>query len=495
MSKKQSPRILVCEFHQETNSFNPIVWDMEKFKSGLVCEGETLLKVFSSIRSPLMGMFNAIKEAGGEIIPGCAMRAQSGGLVDHSVLELFISKTITAILEQQPLDGIFISLHGATQTTKEEDACGLAVESIREAAGKEAVIAICCDLHANITDKLVNNADFISGYLTYPHIDYYETGYRAAKLGMQRICGDNNLYMAYAKAPMIVPASGYTSSNGAFKEILDQGARLVEDGEILDFTVFQMQPWLDVSCATSSVIVIASRNDVAQRHASAIGKALFDKREEFWPKLISIDEVIDIAEMNDSKKPVLLVDAADSPNAGAVGDSVAVVLKLLKRGSSIRAATIVTDPDAVLKAFEVGIGNKAMFRIGAGLTPGMPGPLEAEAYVQSLHDGIFTLEGPAGRGMAIQIGRSAVLKVGTIDILVCQNPGGTGDPQIYRHFGIEPFFYQLLVVKANTSFREPYAPIAADVCVANTPGAAAADLVSLPFQRIPKDRFYPFADI
>ena len=62
-------------------------------------------------------------------------------------------------------------------------------------------------------------------------------------------------------------------------------------------------------------------------------------------------------------------------------------------------------------------------------------------------------------------------------------------------FGIEPRFYDLLEVKANTSFRLPYSAFASEFCYADVPGCVGtADLCSLPFQKIPHP-FYPFEEM
>ena len=121
----------------------------------------------------------------------------------------------------------------------------------------------------------------------------------------------------------------------------------------------------------------------------------------------------------------------------------------------------------------------------------MPGPLKAVGRVSSLHDGSFRQEGPAGRGFPCNVGMSAVISFGNIDIMVCEEPGASGDPQILRHFGIEPKLYDLIVVKANTSFKVPYSAFADDFCYADTPGAGASNLEYFDWKNLPKG-FYPF---
>jgi microcystin degradation protein MlrC len=139
----------------------------------------------------------------------------------------------------------------------------------------------------------------------------------------------------------------------------------------------------------------------------------------------------------------------------------------------------------------VGVGNTAEFEIGSKFTPGMPAPMKAEAKVVSLHDGFFRQEGPAGRGFPNHIGKTAVVRIGNIDIMLCENPTASGDPQLLRHFGIEPTLYDLIVVKANTSFRVSYGAFAGEIYYADTPGICASNLKFFQWHNLPK-KLYPF---
>ena len=220
----------------------------------------------------------------------------------------------------------------------------------------------------------------------------------------------------------------------------------------------------------------------------------YEIRKEFKDDLYSIDKVIDFALENKSGKPVILVDFADSANAGSTGDSSTILQRLLEREIIPKTALIVNDSKAVELAFKVGVGNKAIFSIGGTRNPTLFKIVQAEAYIKSLHDGTFRLEGPAGRGMLNDIGRTAVITIGDIDIVVCNSMVFNGDPQVYRGFGVEPTFYQMVVVKACGSFREPYGIIADRIYLTDTPGAASANLKSLPYRKIP-NTFYPFSAI
>ncbi|MCD6576712.1 MAG: M81 family metallopeptidase [Anaerolineaceae bacterium] len=485
-------KIVVSEFCQETNSFNPVVTTLEDFKRRGIFEG----KEMRTIQGPraLVGIFQAIEEDGGEIIPACSMNSQSGGLVDQPALDYFIEKTLGAIKQNKPVDGVFLSLHGATQTTEYDDACGIILESVRKEVGDDVVITASADLHANVTPKMMKNADFICGYQSYPHVDFFNTGYRAAKLGMRSLRGEK-LHMVQVSIPMIFPASGYSSLTSPFRELINDAKELVETGKLCDCSIFQMQPWLDVDPAAGSVVIaIAADVDAARMHAVQLGQRLLDMRDQFKPDLFTIDQVIDLATENKSGKPVILVDSADSANAGSTGDSAVVLQRLLERKLDVKTALVVNDARAAELAHEIGVGSRAVFSIGGTRNPDMFNPVRVEAYVKSLHDGTFCLEGPAGRGIVVNIGRTAVISVGKIDIVVCRSMLFGGDPQIFRGFGIEPTFYQMVVVKACTSFRAAYNLFADVICLTDTPGAASADLKSLPYKKIP-NTFYPFSTL
>ena len=484
-------RVLVCEFHQESDTFNPLVSTLENcFQKVRCAEGKEAYDLAKAVPCALHGMIDAVEEFGGELILSQSLFGGSGGRVSDDALA-FLKDKVRADLEKYgPVDAVFASLHGACCTESEDDASGALLAYIRELVGPDVVMAASCDLHANTTPLMLASADIICGYQTYPHVDFYETGYRAASLGMRKLAGES-VRLAATTIPMMTPPAGYTTQAEPFKSVVDYAKSLVADGTLQDYTIFNVQPWLDIETIGCTIIAVASDESVACRYADDLAARFFAIRDGMWPDLMSVDEIIDLAENPDTPKPVILVDSADSPNGGAVGDSAYVALRLQARNATIRSGMFVKDPEAAKKAFEVGVGNKAYFEVGNKFTPDMPAPLKGEAVVRSLHDGDFLQEGPAGKGLHCNVGLSAVLSFGFVDIMVCEQPGASGDPQILRHFGIEPKVYDLIVVKANTSFRVPYSAFASVMCNADTPGAGTSNLKRLVWRKLPKN-YYPF---
>ncbi len=487
---RDKKRVLVCEFHQETNTFNPIVMPLEAFKALRYAEGIEGYNLCKSLPCTVHGIIDAIEEADGIVIPTIFLYTVAGGRVSDDVTKLLYDRMQHYIEEAGEFDAVCAALHGATCAESEDDVCGAFLTYLRELVGEDIPIAVSFDLHANITETILKKADIICGYQSYPHVDIYETGYRAATLCMRKL-RKNPTFMAVTSVPMLVPPVGYTSLEQPFKGVIDSGKALLTDKTLLDFTVFNVQPWLDVPEISSTVVTIAENAETAKRQAESLARKLFDNRDGYWPDLMSIDQAIDRAEANTSGKPVILVDSADSPNSGAVGDSVTVAIRLLERGSNLRTGMFVKDPEAVNYAFSVGVGHSAEFELGAKFTPNIPGPLKAVGTVRSLHDGHVLQEGPVGKGSPFYVGKAAVISFGNLKIMVCEAPAVPGDPQLFRHFGIEPLLHDLIVVKANCSFRVPYSKFAGEFCFTETPGAGTSNLKSFLWKNIPKG-LYPF---
>ena len=494
-------RIYLCGLQQETDSFNLVPTTIEDYLgvdySDPAYTEETGRIIPETIGDgALRGMLDVMAVRGCEVICGVHANARSGGAVQPDVVEWFLRHTLTEISHAGKLDGVLVVLHGATQSQTSDDVCGDILTAIREAVGEEMVIAASCDLHANVTERMARAADYICGYQTYPHLDFYRVGSRAATLLADHLEGRKRK-MAHVTVPVMVSAHAYSTERGGLKLLMDRGHEMVANGRLADFTIFQVQPWLDVEKIGSAVLAVADDEETAVAAAKELALGSFALRKELQGEpLWSIDEVVEKARAtHEDGHPVVLADSADSPGAGANGDSAAVLEAVLPYRDTLRVAFALDDTPAVEKAWQLGVGAVADFTLGATRAPHLTHSVVVkDALVRSLSDGTFIHEGAARRGAEINIGRCAVLQAGKIQILLSTNSRFNGDLQFYRGFGIEPTMCDLVNVKRCTSFRANYEPFAALICNTATPGASSPDLKSLPYQRIPRP-FYPFDEV
>ena len=489
-----SKKIYMCGLSQESNSFNPVLTTLSVFENySPFWGGDILPQAFC--HHSATGMYEVLSEAGAEIFCGPVIRAGSGGPVDHSVIEHFLDTVLKQIKSFEAVDGVGIVLHGATVSDKVEDVCGYILETIRNAIGEDAIISAAFDLHANITERVAKNADYITGYQEYPHLDQKETGVRAAKRLIENLEGKGGK-TAIVSTPSIASAHGYTTQKGSLNKLVTYAKKLIKKGEIIDYTIFEVQPWLDVEKMATTVVVIAHDEKKAKTVATKLAHENFALREELLgEKLYTIPEVVEKALKNKSGKPVILVDSSDSPNAGANADSAAVLEYLLPYRDELNCAVAVSDIPAVEKAINLGVGAVSDFTLGATKAPLLSKPvLVKDAVVMSIHNGEFYSFGPEDKGIKRDLGKTVVLKAGKIWIHVSSEGKFEGDLNFYRSFGIEPMACDLVGVKACTSFRAGYEPISAEICNTDTPGAAGGVLSALPFKKRPVP-MYPFEEI
>ena len=496
-------RVFLCGFHQETASFNPIPTTWQMYSRRAVGTGQELIDNIrpgsagrrSGAGATLAAMMDEAEKRGYEVVAGMDIGAASGGAVEQSVVDRYLAENLEMLKAALPVKAVLMCLHGATQSSASNDVCGDILTAIRQVVGEETVIGASCDLHANVTERMMRAADYISGYQTYPHLDFYETGHRAAVMALDKAEG-RGAKMAWVTLPQMAPAHGYTTEKSGLKELMSKGFALTEAGEIRDFSIFQVQPWLDVDKSGSTILVAADTEEKAVAVAADLAAGEFALREELQgPRLWTMAETVQAAVENKEDKPVVLVDSSDSPGAGSPGDSAEVLRYLLPHRDTLRAAVTVVDVPAVEKAFALGVGGKADFVLGATVSPELSAPVEVkDCVVKSLHSGEFVLEGPASRGAKATMGCAAVLQAGQLMILVNHAGGNCKDPQFYRSVGIEPTLCRLVDVKACTSFRAAYEPISAQICNTITPGAAGVELTTLPYRNIPTP-FYPFSQI
>jgi len=487
-------KVIIGEFNQETNSFCYGTSNRKNFEWGYIYEKNEMIQKLDG-NWTVGGMISAIREKGYEPLPSCAYASQSGGPLEHWVVEEFLEKFLADVKAAMPLDLVLLCMHGATQSTEYEDVEGYILEKVREVVGDKTVISVTLDLHGSCTEKMVSAADIICGFQTYPHVDHFNVGRRAALLGMSCVEDEVKPVMVRAMIPMMIPATTYTTNTEPLKSLVDYAHSKVDDGTLRDYTIFCIQPWLDVKKGGSCCLAIANDKETAEKYAVEIAQKFFDMRKEFKEELYSIDEVIDAAENKTTDDFVICVDSADSAGAGAGGDSVQVLQRLIERGTKIKAAVYLNDVPAVEAAYKLGVGKTAVFTLGATRDPILCKPIQLECYVKTLTDGVFRMEGPAWKGSTKNNGPTAVLQHGNIDIICFTSAIANQDPQQYRAFGVEPTIQDFILIKACTSYKAAYTKMTNLIFPCDTKGAASSNLFNFEFKNVPTDKMYPWVEL
>ena len=475
-------RVGVLYLIQESNTFSPLLTTLDDF--GLLT-GPSLLERWRGTRTEIGGFLDAIHPPDAEPVPLLAGWAITKGRIRRQEFARLGQIVDAALRGASPLDGLLLALHGAMCAESVDDAQGALLARARAILGPAVPIVVTLDLHANLTQRVCRAADAVIGYRTYPHIDMYQTGAAASELLLGILAGAPRPRTVMRKIPMIVPAENMQTTSGPMAEVWRAGAAL-KTPDIVSFSVFGVQPWLDIAEMGCSIAAVTTGEESrARRFSDAVARRFWHLRREFDVSLLSPAQAIREALANPAQ-PVVLSESSDSPTAGSPGDSADMLRALLKYAPDAPAVLWLCDEAAVDRAVKAGVGARVKLALGGSADRQNRRPVEVDAVVRSLSDGHFVNRGMQNTGMAQSMGRAAVLQVGAVSVLVSALPAGNIDPELFRSQGLEPRDYKIVIVKSATGFRAEYGPFAARMLVVDTPGVSSANLRSLPYRHVPR---------
>ncbi|PZF86681.1 M81 family metallopeptidase [Jiangella anatolica] len=435
------------------------------------------------------GAAGVVRAAGHEGVPLLRAWAMSGGPLTADAAATLERMLLDAIRAAGRLDGLYLGLHGALAADGIGDVDGHLLAAVRDLLGPEIPVAVSLDLHANLTRRMVRQADIVVGYHTYPHIDQVRTGAAAARLLIEQLTTGVRLRTYLAKRPMLVPAEAQSTGDGPIAD-LRRLADAVTSGGIRDVSIFPVQPWLDVGELGFAVTAVApADHPTAQHRCDDLAETAWDRRHDFDVELYEPRAAIERARTLDGL--VVLSESADSPTAGATGDSPAMVDALLRHGAGLRSLVTVADPAAVAACHDAGPGTRLSLDVGAGIDRRFHRPVRLTGEVRRLGAEPVELDGPFMKGTRYDMGRFAVVDTGLGPaVLLTEQPAPTFDLAPWRHAGLDPREADIVVVRSAHMYTQAYAPIARAALTLDLPGASTPRLDTLAFTNAPRP-LYP----
>lgn len=479
-------RIALGSIFQESNTLVPFRTGMQGFLDHYVRRGDEILTGFGDARVEIPGMLAVLRAAGATPVPLLAAYAGAGGPVERAVFEALLGDMLARLKAALPVDGVLLALHGAMALEDEEDPESEIIARVRALLPPGTPIGVSFDLHAHVTERLLQPGVFVVGYQQYPHIDMYETGERTARLLLDTLAGRRRPVMALAKRPMLIsPVNGRTA-DGPLAEVASEARALEAKGPVLHASLFPVQPWLDFEDQGFGVLVSADGDQAAaQAAADRLADMTWERRERLLPEHTPLEEAIRIG----LSEPGLTVvgDSGDGPSGGAAGDSTAVLRALIAAGAD-RASRLsyltLVDAPAAKAAATAGPGATVLLRVGHHVSTADGSPIMITGRVQALTDGDYVMRDAGAEGTVAHMGLSAVIAIGSIRLALRSVPGLEWDSGIYRSVGLDPTAAALVFVKSPSHFRASYAPIADRILIADTPGPTCTNLRKVPFRRI-----------
>ena len=210
---------------------------------------------------------------------------------------------------------------------------------------------------------------------------------------------------------------------------------------------------------------------------------VWDRRHEFVvERLLAPAEALARASESDVR-PFIITESADAPTAGATGDGPAMLHALAGWRSDRTVLSTIVDAPSVSACHEAGVGASVSLRVGGSLDPRWSAPVRVDAEVVRVGDGDYPLTGVGYNGITVSMGRFAVVRRGSMQLLLTELPAWSADPGTWRHAGLDPYDVDVLVVRSCTDYIANFPASAATAVVADVPGAATPRLTRLTFER------------
>lgn len=471
-------RILVCECIHEVASFNPVPTRYEDF---FVSGGAAMLARHRGVGSEVGGALSVFDEAAPlTIVPGYSARGiTSGGTIPANDFRRLAEEFLAAVRAAGKVDGVYFALHGAMAVEGEDDPEGFLLEQSRRLLGEGIPLVASFDLHGILTDRMLQHCDAITIYHTYPHVDFFETGQRAARLLLRLLRGEICPVTARVAIPALVRGDELITATGFFGQLVGK-ARAIEQGPGgLSAGVFIGNPFTDVlDLGSNTVVVMDGDADRAGRAATALAEEFWSQRQRMQAHLTSVTESVRRAV--ETRGTVVLMDPADATSSGAPGDSNAILSEIVRVGYRGRCLIPLVDPAAVEAAFAVGVGGRLQTKVGAAFDARRNTPLDIEAHVRLLSDGRFRSE---SFGHEWYAGRTAVLQAENVTLVVTSRPVHLFDRSLFHAHGQDPKTFDLVVVKSPHCQPHMFADWCALLLNVDAPGATSANLPTLGHQR------------
>ena len=358
--------IAIGGFFHESNSFNPIITGAEDF---LIFEGDEIhTQGVNYLQAKGIADFFGDKEDC-RLIPLVFARAVPNGLVEEA-LYLKLKDRFFELLEDHPRPDIFVlALHGSMRVQHIGSAETDLLEAIK-ARYPDLPIVCGLDMHATVTQKMLQLATAMVGYKTAPHLDAWETGQHAARMAWEILFEQADLRMAAVKIPALIAGEKSETDHPPMKDLIAELHSLEADESIAAASYLLGFPWADAQeNGVTALVVSKNEHSQAQEAAQMLADRFSENKSRFDFSMPAHppEEALLLA-LREKARPVFVSDSGDNPTAGSTGDNTGIIsllsgpLKEKTRGKKILVAGIF-DPFAA-SICKANLNRKISLKVG-----------------------------------------------------------------------------------------------------------------------------------
>jgi microcystin degradation protein MlrC len=482
------PRIVFGGFLHETNTFAPSRADYDKFLQGggwpALAEGEAIFPAVHNVNVSASGFIEAGREAGWDLVPTVWAAASPSAHVTEDAYERIAGAILDRVKVAGAPDAVYLDLHGAMLAEHLDDGEGELLARIRRVVGEGVPLVASLDLHGNVTPQMVEMADALVAFRTYPHVDMAETGRRSAAYLARMLAGEHHA-KAFRQLPFLIPIAWQSTLMEPCQSLYAELAAMEGDA-VPTLSFLPGFPAADFPDCGPSVIAYGATQEDADRAADRFAALVAARESAFAGEVLTPDEGVKramaIAAVGGG--PVTIADTQDNPGAGGNSDTTGMLRALIANDARRAAIGLIVDPEAARIVHQAGVGAAVTLALGG--KSNIPGdvPYEGTFTVEALSDGKLVASGPFYGGSRLNLGQSACLRIGDVRVVLASRKTQMADQEMFRFVGIEPRDMAVLIVKSSVHFRADFTAISLSILTCSAPGPMPVSPASLPWTRL-----------
>lgn len=492
MNEKMSYRIAIGGFEHETNTYLAETTDLEDF---ILLDQQEIISTHQGRGTYIGGMLRAACDLQVEAIPlyHAFVQEACSGTIKKEAYKTIKETLLNRLEEALPVDAVCLALHGAGVCEGIQDIEKDIIESVRNLVGDNVVIGATFDLHGNVTENTFRNLNLAYCLNNAPHTDMAERGYEAITGIVKTLSGEITPNIQLVRLPLLMAPISTEFGIGA--ELKKQCQNKEKIPGIIDCACFHGFPYDDIDVLGTSVIVMADKNqELAKKTAHEVANFIWKNKESFRTQVITPKQAIAEAEQIIQKKggPVVIADGSDNPGGGGPCNSTHLLKALLVGTMKKVCFAVIKDSKAVEIAWTSGVGSEVSISLGGNNDDIHGDPVSVRAVVKKLTDGRFKITSEQRKGEMLNIGKTALLGIGNMDLIISEQRHQPFDPEVFVKHGLDYREYDIVALKSTNHWRAGFPDISGSV-VAVTAGYMSLDLFSFERKNL-KGLYWPLAD-
>ncbi len=436
-------KVAIGGFYHESNSFSVEKSDFESFRRNGLFEGNEIIENLKGSHRFLGGYIDFCEENQWEMYPMIFANSFPSAPIENDLYE-HIKEVTGNVLKNTKVDAVLLHLHGAAVAKGYEDCEGDFLEFVRNIVGADVPIVATLDLHANVSDKMVEKATALFGFNTQPHEDQYEREQEAAGVVRDVLAGKIQPVSVRMQPPILLPALITDTGYGPMKTLVDRAFEWEKNPEVINVSPFAGFYGSDkYEIGPSAVVTTNNNRELAEKIAKDICDLTWEIKDEFFKQMTSIEDACKKAQ---DGKLYAFIDEADDPLGGGPADGTYILEGLLREKATNVGVSTIRDPKVVEKAFELGEGAEIEGVLGAWSDHLHGNPVPFKGKVVSLHhkkipfcywDDNFLMD----------VGRIAVIEFEGITVVVTEEKTPTENIDIFGQLGMDFHKFNILLLK------------------------------------------------